>query len=412
MDRSELTTWLRETDAERLTALWRRADAMRREHVGDAVHLRGLIEFSNRCVRQCLYCGLRAGNSGLRRYRMNADEIMACVRQAVAFGYGTVVLQSGEDYGVETEWMSALIRRIKSETPLAVTLSLGERPESDLAAWRDAGADRYLLRFETSNTALFRRIHPPAGNEGPPPTTHRLPPTAHPRIAILYQLRALGYEVGSGVMIGIPGQTYEDLADDLELFRALDLDMIGVGPFIPHPATPLGRSAKGPKKGTFLISAKHPLGRLGREMRNVPFFGPRRERVEVRGDWTEDQAPNSELMTCKVVALTRLVCPRANIPSTTALATLNRADGRELGLQRGANVVMPNLTPPPYRAAYEIYPAKACLFETADECHAGLARRIRSIGRTIGVGPGAARRAQTAPTPAPALAPGERLAHA
>ncbi|MBN1866203.1 [FeFe] hydrogenase H-cluster radical SAM maturase HydE [Candidatus Sumerlaeota bacterium] len=340
MDRNEILHWLKEEDAERLEALWARADRARRENVGDAVHLRGLVEISNYCVRSCAYCGLRVGNSGVERYRMSMEEVLECARTAERFGYGTLVVQSGEDPGIGADWVSDLVRRVKTETPLAVTLSLGERGDEELAAWRKAGADRYLLRFETSNPNLYESIHP------------SLPGRRSDRIALLRRIRDLGYEVGSGAMIGIPGQTYEDLADDIEMFRDLDLDMIGVGPFIPHPGTPLGLAA---------------ADGAGCEA---------------------DQVPNSELMTYKVVALTRIVCPLTNIPSTTALATLNLAEGRELGLSRGANVVMPNLTPVEYRSLYEIYPAKACLFETGEECHACLSRRIASIGRTPGQGPG------------------------
>lgn len=338
MNRTDICSWLRETEEARLDELWQWADRVRRENVGDEVHLRGLIEFSNYCARLCAYCGLRADNGRIERYRMTKEEILACARQAVDFGYGTVVLQSGEDAGTRREWMADVIRAIKAETPLAVTLSLGEREEEDLAAWRQAGADRYLLRFETSNRTLYEKIHPSR------------PDKVSDRFAILRRLRDLGYEVGSGVMIGIPGQCYEDLADDIEWFRTLDLDMIGVGPFIPHPDTPLACEE------------------------SIP-----------------GQVPNSEPMTYKVVALARLVCPKANIPSTTALATLNLAQGRELGLSRGANIVMPNLTPPQYRIKYEIYPAKACIRETADQCHQCLKRRIQSIGRAIGAGRGDSR---------------------
>jgi len=337
---SAIQKWLTEEDGACLPELWQAADSARQEAVGDAVHLRGLIELGNHCSRNCLYCGIRAGNRKLRRYRMSADEVMDAARQAVAYGYGTVVLQAGEDYGMTREWLDELVRRIKTETPLAVTLSLGERPAEDLATWRQAGADRYLLRFETSDRALYDLIHPPRAGE------------RSDRIALLRQLRNLGYEIGGGVMIGIPGQTYASLARDLEVFRELDLDMIGLGPYLPHPDTPLGRS--------------------GRELR-VP---------------AGEQAPNTELMTYKVVALARLVCPEANIPSTTALATLNRERGRELGLCRGANVVMPNLTPPQYRILYEIYPNKACLTETAEACEGCLRGRIQALGRTVGVGPG------------------------
>ncbi len=341
---AETERWLREPDEKPLEELWAAADAARRDTVGDAVHLRGLIEISNCCTRNCAYCGLRVENKTLKRYRMEKDEIVACAHQAKQFGYGTTVLQAGEDVGISREWMADLIRAIKSETGLAVTLSLGERDEADLAAWREAGADRYLLRFETSDPELYARIHPPAQGK-----------TVSDRPAILRQLKALGYEAGSGVMIGIPGQTYASLARDIALFRELDLDMIGVGPFIAHPGTPLGSQS--------LPSA--PEG---------------------------EQVPNTELMTYKVVALTRLACPEANIPSTTALATLNLANGRELGLLRGANILMPNLTPVDYRALYEIYPAKACIQETARDCNTCITARIRSINRTPGVGHGGRKR--------------------
>ena len=343
MDRQIITEWLRENDTHRLKELWSLADGVRAENVGDEVHLRGLIEISNYCCRQCGYCGLRSDNRGLERYRMTSEEIMECVHLAVQYGFGTVVMQSGEDYGIETTWLADIVRRIKLATPLAVTLSLGERPDEDLAAWRGAGADRYLLRFETSDAELYKLIHPSHAGR------------LSDRIGILRRLKELGYEAGSGVMVGIPGQTYESLAADIDTFRDLDLDMVGVGPYISHPATPLGTAEW---------------------IRPVP---------------KEDQVPNTELMTYKVVALTRLVCPQANIPSTTALATVNKAMGREFGLMRGANVVMPNLTPVEYRHLYEIYPAKACIDETSDECRACLHDRIKRIGRTIGKGQGARR---------------------
>jgi biotin synthase len=340
MELAEITAWLRETDPARLADLWRRADDVRQRHVGGEVHLRGLIELSNHCVRLCAYCGLRAANRALVRYRMSEAEVMDCVGKAVEYGYGTVVLQSGEDPEIEAGWMGRLVRRIKSQTPLAVTLSLGERSDEELAAWRDAGADRYLLRFETSNGRLYRRLHPAR------------PGDSRDRLAILAVLRRLGYEVGSGVMIGLPGQTYEDLAQDIELFGRLDLDMIGVGPFLVHPDTPLADAAWQPAA---------PDGQ---------------------------QVPSTELMAYKVIALARLACPRANIPATTALATLNSQNGRELGLVRGANVVMPNLTPPQYRRLYEIYPGKACIAETGEACHACLTARIEGLGRETGAGRG------------------------
>lgn len=348
MRRHELLAWLLENDPARLEELWEAADTVRRQHVGDEVHLRGLVEISNCCVRRCAYCGINAGNLGVTRYRMSGPEILECARLAWSLGYGTVVLQAGEDLGLTPDLVASLVRDIKVATGLAVTLSLGERPEKDLVAWRQAGADRYLLRFETSDPELYGRIHPSLGGR------------VMDRLAILKRLRELGYEIGSGVMIGIPGQTWDSLAADILQFAELDLDMVGVGPFLPHPATPLGRH-------------------------------------ELPGAPALEQVANTELVTYKVIALTRLVCPEANIPSTTALATLNLARGRELGLCRGANVVMPNLTPARYRSLYEIYPSKACLTETASEHADSIEHRILSIGRSRGRGPGGRHRSHGGP---------------
>lgn len=343
--REERLGWLRETDPVRLAELWRLADTTRRHCVGDDVHLRGLVEISNVCIRTCGYCGIRAGRRGLERYRMAADEVLACAHTAVRLGYGTLVLQAGEDPGLDGPSVAGLVRRVKAETPLAVTLSLGERDEADLALWREAGADRYLLRFETSNRALFDRIHPPRDG------------SRSDRRAQLRRLAALGYEVGSGVMVGIPGQTWDDLAADLALFEEHALEMIGLGPFLPHPETPLGDPAR-----AGALAA--PAG---------------------------DQVPNDEPTTLKMLALARLACPYANIPSTTALATVNRDRGREHGLERGANVVMPNLTPVRYRVCYEIYPGKACLYEEPAVWDVQLRARIEALGRRVGTGPGHAR---------------------
>ncbi|NVN92823.1 MAG: [FeFe] hydrogenase H-cluster radical SAM maturase HydE [Desulfuromonadales bacterium] len=340
MNRTDLLAWLTCGNEDELEILWQRADQVRQRYVGSDVHLRGLIEISNICSRVCGYCGINAANTALERYRMQSDEILECAREAYGYGYGSIVIQAGEDPGITKEWMSSLIRNIKEETGLAITLSLGERSGDELHAWKEAGADRYLLRFETSNRRLYDLIHP------------SLPGIVSDRIELLRRLRDMGYEIGSGIMIGIPGQTYDDLADDIEMFRSLDLDMIGVGPYIPHQATPLGASG-----------AVHTVAEC-------------------------HQVPNTEAMTYKVVALTRLVCPLANIPSTTALATLNTASGREKGLNRGANILMPNMTPRKYRALYEIYPAKVCIDETAAECRSCMSHRILSIGRSIGQGRG------------------------
>ncbi|WP_306591397.1 [FeFe] hydrogenase H-cluster radical SAM maturase HydE [Geothrix sp. 21YS21S-4] len=344
LDRSAVEAWLRETEPAALDQLWAEADRVRRERVGDEVHLRGLIEASSHCVRSCHYCGLRAP-SGLARYRMTGAEILDAAREAHRLGYGSVVIQAGEDPGLTEAFIAEAVRAIKAETPLAVTLSLGERGDAELAAWKAAGADRYLLRFETSDPALYRRIHPD------------LPGRASDRFAQLRRMRDMGYEIGTGVMVGIPGQTWRTLAADLLCFREFDMDMIGVGPFLPSPRTPMG----GPEAAGY----------------RAP----------------QDQVPNDELTTLKAVALTRLLCPDANLPSTTALATIDQAQGRELALQRGANVVMPNVTPPVFRVQYEIYPGKACVHETATACQGCLEGRIHSLGRRVGAGPGGRRKA-------------------
>ena len=348
MDDTALRGWLTEEDPVQLDRLYTAADATRAATVGPAVHLRGLIEISNACTRACAYCGISVHNAAIQRYRMGRAEILDCARRAKELGYGTVVMQAGEDPLLTQAFIADLVRTIKAETGLAVTLSLGERSRDDLIAWKQAGADRYLLRFETANPRLYARIHPAA--YGHPPVD---PEGEVPRLGLLRQLQELGYQAGTGVMVGIPGQTWDDLVGDLRTFQSLDIEMIGIGPYIPHPATPLAHDFDG--------AAEYGL-----------------------------QVPNTVLVALKMVALARLLVPDANIPATTAVATLNKETGREDALKAGANVVMPNLTPPAYRALYEIYPDKACVNETAEQCHSCLTARISSVGRCIGEGPGAA----------------------
>ncbi len=336
LSQSEILQWLKEERPGPLRELYAWADAVRKENVGDAVHLRGLIEVSSHCRRQCMYCGLRKANRSIERYRMTREEIEHCARKAVELGYGTVVIQAGEDDALTAEGIAELVNWIKRNTNLAVTLSLGERSQEELRLWREAGADRYLLRFETSDANLFHAIHPGRSLDAPD------------RLALLRQIQQLGYEAGGGVMVGIPGQSYESLAQDVLTFRALDLDMIGIGPYIAHPATPLGSGLLRP-----------PID-------------------------PGEQAPSNEQMVYKMIALTRIQCPTANIPSTTALATINRTHGRKQGLQVGANVVMPNLTPLHYRPLYQIYPAKACIEESATDCNQCLRSQIHSLNRFPG----------------------------
>lgn len=347
----EIASWLRETDEERLSELFEHADAIRRERVGDTVHLRGLIEISNRCSRDCHYCGIRRSNTSVQRYLMSVSEIVECaVTAEKEFGYGTVVLQAGEGPGVDSERVTRIVEGIAEKTSLAIALSLGERKRSELLRWKNAGADRYLLRIETTNAELFRRIHPADT------------PHARDRMAVLADLRELGYEVGSGVLIGLPGQTYDDLANDLDTFARIDLDMIGCGPFIPSPGSPLADASE-------------------------------REKLRIAMGCREaDQVPATNLMTYKVVALARLVCPDSNIPTTTAVATLGGKEGRETGLQRGGNVLMPNLTPEEYRRLYVIYPNKASSLDSPEATHRGVVEMLEAMGRPAGFSRGDSRK--------------------
>ncbi|MCK5243363.1 [FeFe] hydrogenase H-cluster radical SAM maturase HydE [bacterium] len=337
MKKSNILEWLKETKEQKLNELWSEANHVRKKNVGQDVHLRGLLEISNYCSRNCWYCGLRAERKDLTRYRMREDEILQCVEKLSKFKYGTIVIQSGEDQLITSRSIIRVISWIRANTDLAITLSLGEQSRETLKTWKQAGADRYLLRIETTNQKLLEKIHP-----GFPYGT---------RMDCIHRIKDIGYEVGSGIMIGIPGQTYEMLEKDIIWFQDMDLDMIGVGPYIPHPDTPL-----------------------------------------YNGEIIENNVIGSELMTNKVIALARILCPQANIPSTTALATINTQSGRETALSRGANVVMPNVTPVKYRQYYDIYPSKACIHETAEICHTCIKNRIIKTGRTIGTGKGSRNR--------------------
>ncbi len=341
MNKTEIIQWLQERDQAKLAELFLQADKVRKESVGEAVHLRGLIEASNICSRQCRYCGINADQGhSIPRYRMNLDEMKHCALLAQEYGYGTIVVQAGEDYGLTGAFITDFIKWVKANTPLAITLSLGERSEAEFRDWHEAGADRYLLRFETSDTALYQNIHPPVKGQ-----------KHHDRFEILKQLKGIGYETGSGVMVGIPGQSYDILANDILSFQNLGLHMIGIGPYIPHPDTSLGK---------------------GENIIEIP---------------ASEQVPNNQMMTCIVLALTRILCPETNLPSTTALSTLSD-EGREQGLNCGGNVIMPNLTPIKYRKLYEIYPAKSCIKEDADMFNKQIKDRIEAIGRTVGTGRG------------------------
>ncbi|MCT8976388.1 [FeFe] hydrogenase H-cluster radical SAM maturase HydE [Clostridium sp. CX1] len=305
--------------------LFRAADRIRTEYVGDEVHLRGLIEFSNICKRNCLYCGLRASNSNVKRYRLEPDEIIELARKAVDYGYKTVVMQSGEDEYYTLDKMTYIIQEIK-KLDIALTLSIGEKSFEDYKAYKEAGADRYLIRIETTDKKLYEDMDPGMSHEE--------------RIRCLKELRKLGYEVGSGCLVGLPGQTVESLADDIIFFKEIEADMIGIGPFIPNEDTPL-KDAKG---GDFITSLK-------------------------------------------VMAITRLLMPDINIPATTAMETLNK-NGRMIALQSGANVVMPNVTEGDYRKLYALYPGKICTGDTPSHCRNCITGKIKAIGRAVSTSKG------------------------
>lgn len=313
-------------DEQNREALFRAAAAVRERYLGDEVHLRGIIEFSNHCVNLCHYCGLRAANTTLKRYRMSRDEIVAAAEKARSLGIPTIVLQSGEDPAFSAEEVALLVRLIKERTGGAITLSVGERPPGDYQLWREAGADRYLLKHETADPRLFARLRPGK--------------TLQERLGCLCHLRKLGYQVGSGNMVGLPGQTLETLAEDIMLLKELDVEMAGIGPFIPHPGTPLA--------------------------------GAR---------------PGSPELTLRVLAVARLVLPLAHLPATTALATADPR-GRLKALSCGANVIMPNVGPERYRQFYEIYPGKAGVAATPEESVRLAKETIALAGARVARGPG------------------------
>jgi len=317
---------LLDASGEETEALFARADDIRRARLGDGILLRAIVEFSSRCSRDCAYCGLRKGHRKLKRYRMDTAEILASTLEAAACGIKTVVLQSGEDDTLDPLWLADVVRAIKSGSDMAVTLSVGEKPREAYALWRRAGADRYLLKIETTNPALYRRFHPDMDIDR--------------RIECLCALRDLGYQVGSGSIVGLPGQTLEDLAQDILFFKRYDFDMIGIGPFIAHPGTPLGSESDG-----------------------------------------------DILAVLKVLATTRIAVKNAHMPATTAVGSLGE-DHRLTALKAGANVLMPNFTPQPYRQAYEIYPHKRCLTETLGACVPCMETMVSAIGRCVNYGRG------------------------
>ena len=293
---------------------------LRKQYYGDKVFTRGLIEFTNYCKNNCYYCGIRNGNRHVDRYRLTEDEILECCQMGYELGYHTFVLQGGEDPYYHDERMEHIIRAVKNQFPdCALTLSLGEKSYESYRRFREAGADRYLLRHETADETLYRSLHPSSMS-------------LKARKQCLFDLKELGYQVGAGFMVGVPGQTLEHLAEDLVFLQELQPQMIGIGPFVPHHDT----------------------------------------------IYAEEKAGSVEL-TLFLLSVLRIMFPKVLLPATTALGTMDPR-GREKGLAAGANVVMPNLSPVKNRKLYELYDNKICTGEEAAECRGCLGRRVASAG--------------------------------
>jgi biotin synthase len=322
-------------DPAEIQALIAAAYAVKTAQVGRKVFYRGIVEFSNICVRDCLYCGIRRSNRSVARYQLEEAEILAGARFAHANRYGSIVLQAGERQDAQfVDFIERVIARIKAETggELGITLSLGEQTRETYARWRAAGAHRYLLRIETANPALYARLHPEDQRFAP-------------RKACLGLLKELGYQVGTGVMIRLPYQTYDDLVADIRFFQAMDVDMIGMGPYLPSSGTPLAA--------------------LGEEA------------YPIRED--------AYRLAIKMIAVVRIHLRDVNIAATTALQAL-KPFGREMGLKAGANIIMPNVTDALYRPAYQLYDGKPCTDENAEDCVTCLESRILEIDEEIGYG--------------------------
>ena len=319
----ELTLLIEDNAPELAAELALRARAVREKIYGKKVYIRGLIEFTNYCRNNCYYCGIRRDNGKAQRYRLTHEEILACCAAGYQLGFRTFVLQGGEDSYFTDDRLTELIRAIKKSHPdCAVTLSVGERERYSYERLFEAGADRYLLRHETADKAHYESLHPAELSH-----EHRL--------QCLRDLKAIGYQVGCGMMIGSPGQTTEHLIKDLRFLQELQPEMVGIGPFIPQHNTPLANS----------------------------------------------QAGTAEL-TLKLLSIIRLLLPQVLLPATTALGTID-PQGREKGLLAGANVLMPNLSPVAVREKYALYDNKICMGEEAAECIRCLSKRVEATGYRI-----------------------------
>jgi biotin synthase len=337
-DKNDIMSLLSASTPCEIEIVRKRANEILVRECGPDVYCRGLVEFSNQCINDCFYCGIRKSNSAIQRYFLNKKEIVEAAKFCADAGYGSIVLQSGErrdDHFID--FVEDAVKTIKKETTnkdlphgLGVTLCVGEQKDDVYERFFEAGAHRYLLRIETTSPDLFARIHPARQ-------------TLDSRLKCLAALKRIGYQTGTGVMIGLPGQSMADLADDVLFFRDNDIDMIGMGPYIVHHQTPMAR---------YELEIKN---------RKSDIF-------------------NSAL---KMIAVVRIVCHDVNIASTTALQAMEPL-GREQGLEFGANVIMPQVTPTDVRKNYMLYEGKPCLDENASLCRSCIEQRIKSIGRNIG----------------------------
>jgi biotin synthase len=326
---------------EDLEKLYKRAYQIKEKYIGKKAYYRGLIEFSNKCIKDCYYCGIRLSNKNTERFDMTISEIIEMAKWAYDNNYGSITLQSGERQDPEfTDFVEEAIIKIKeiSNGELGLTLCLGEQTEETYRRWFAAGGHRYLLRIETTNQELYSKIHP--NNE-----RH----SYEKRVGCLKTLKKIGYQVGTGVMIGLPNQTEEDMVDDILFFKEMDIDMIGMGPYVVHKDTPLGA------------------------------------KVIEEGKDTEIDKYTRFIYGLKMIAIARIFLKDVNIAATTALQALNPL-GRELGLKAGGNILMPIITIPEHREKYQLYDNKPCLDDNADECKSCLTGRVRSVGDTVGFG--------------------------
>ncbi|MCK5841903.1 MAG: [FeFe] hydrogenase H-cluster radical SAM maturase HydE [Candidatus Sabulitectum sp.] len=326
----EICSLLKTTGEDNTASLFNRACMVKNTNARQGVHFRGIIELSNICERDCLYCGIRRSNLDVTRFQMTKQQILDAALWTHKAGYGSLVIQAGErrDAGF-IDFIEEILREIKQLScgSLGITLSLGEQSKDVYARWFEAGAHRYLLRIETSDPLLYRQIHP-------------LGYSFEERVACLGYLRETGYQVGTGVMIGLPGQTVAQLASDILFFKKNDIDMIGMGPYIPHHSTPMSQKP---------------------------------------ANCTE----NSQFeLALKMIAVTRIVLKDVNIAATTALQAL-KSDGRELGLKAGANIIMPNVTGTEYRTGYQLYDNKPCMDENSEVCRENLVAGIKNAGETV-----------------------------